>query len=248
MITNASQITSLTIVYSIVYSGTDRRKYQSSSSLNRSPVNCPHKGPITRKKVSIWWRHHANLTHGGRMTHISFTELCRHWLCIGLSSFRRQAIAWTNDDLWSIGPLETTFKDSTRKCRLLKWRPSCPGLNVLDTATLNPCEVRRQCVHVLLVLPSLLLFIDFLVLACCRAKRSNTTIIDDWPYMEWQHSPWSRAKYHGVNSGELEQIYLQTIYDSSEVMDIQHDSWQLSAEREESRIRYLHTICMAEQA
>ena len=31
--TVASQITSLTIVYSIVYSGTDRRKYQSSASL-----------------------------------------------------------------------------------------------------------------------------------------------------------------------------------------------------------------------
>ena len=29
----ASQITNLTIVYSIVYSGTDQRKYQSSASL-----------------------------------------------------------------------------------------------------------------------------------------------------------------------------------------------------------------------
>ena len=59
----ASQITSLTIVYSTVYSGADQRKYQSSASLafvwgiHRSPVNSPHqgpvnspyKGPITRK-------------------------------------------------------------------------------------------------------------------------------------------------------------------------------------------------------
>ena len=51
----AHQITSLTIVYSAVYSGTDRRKHQSSASLafvrgiHRWPVNSSHKGPVTRK-------------------------------------------------------------------------------------------------------------------------------------------------------------------------------------------------------
>ena len=51
----ASQITSLTIVYSTVYSGTDERKHQSSASLafgrglHRQPVNSPHEGPVTRK-------------------------------------------------------------------------------------------------------------------------------------------------------------------------------------------------------
>ena len=51
----ASQITSLTSVYSIVYSGADQRKHQSSTSpafvrgIHRSPVNSPHKGPVTRK-------------------------------------------------------------------------------------------------------------------------------------------------------------------------------------------------------
>ena len=51
----ASQITSLTIVYSTVYSGADQRKHQRSASLafvrgiHRSPVNSPHKGPVTRK-------------------------------------------------------------------------------------------------------------------------------------------------------------------------------------------------------
>ena len=53
----ASQITSLTIVYSSVYSGTDQRKHQSSASLafvrgiHRRPVNSPHKGPVTRKML-----------------------------------------------------------------------------------------------------------------------------------------------------------------------------------------------------
>ena len=51
----ASQITSLTIVYSTVYSGADQRKHQSSASLafvrgvHRGPVNSPHKWPVTRK-------------------------------------------------------------------------------------------------------------------------------------------------------------------------------------------------------
>ena len=51
----ASQITSLTIVYSTVYSDEDQRKHQSSASLafvrgiHRGPVNSPHKWPVTRK-------------------------------------------------------------------------------------------------------------------------------------------------------------------------------------------------------
>ena len=51
----ASQITSLTIVHSTVYSDAAQRKHQSSASLafvwgiHRGPVNSPHKWPVTRK-------------------------------------------------------------------------------------------------------------------------------------------------------------------------------------------------------
>ena len=51
----ASLITSLTIVYSTVYSDADQRKRQSSALLafvrgiHRCPVNSPHKWPVTRK-------------------------------------------------------------------------------------------------------------------------------------------------------------------------------------------------------
>ena len=51
----ASQITSLTIVYSTLYSGADQSKHQSSASLafvrgiHRGPVNSRHKWPVTRK-------------------------------------------------------------------------------------------------------------------------------------------------------------------------------------------------------
>ena len=53
----AYQITSLTIVYSIVYSGVNQRKHQSSESLafvwgiHRWSVNSPHKSAVTRKMV-----------------------------------------------------------------------------------------------------------------------------------------------------------------------------------------------------
>ena len=53
--TSASQITSLAIVYSIVYSSADQRKHQNSASLafvrgiHRGPVNSPHKWPVKRK-------------------------------------------------------------------------------------------------------------------------------------------------------------------------------------------------------
>ena len=51
----ASQITSLAIFYSTVYSDADQSKHQSSASLafvreiHRGPVNFPHKWPVTRK-------------------------------------------------------------------------------------------------------------------------------------------------------------------------------------------------------
>ena len=63
----ASQITSLTIIYSTTYPGADERKYHSSASLAfvrriyRWPVN--YKGPVTRKMfpsddVIIWTQQH----------------------------------------------------------------------------------------------------------------------------------------------------------------------------------------------
>ena len=66
-----SQITSLTTVYSTVYSDADQRKHRSSASLafvrgiHRGPMNSPHKWPVTRKMfpfddvimVEVWWHH-----------------------------------------------------------------------------------------------------------------------------------------------------------------------------------------------
>ena len=92
----ASQITSVTIVYSIVYSGTDQRKHQSSASLafvrgiHRRPVNSPHKWPVTRKMfpfddvIMIWdammsmWDHCSVVSHTIMVRVIWASDACYH--------------------------------------------------------------------------------------------------------------------------------------------------------------------------
>ena len=69
----ASQITGLTIVYSIIYSDEDLRKHQSSASLafvpgiHRWSVKSPHKRPVTRKcfhlMMSSWFNGIAVIFH-----------------------------------------------------------------------------------------------------------------------------------------------------------------------------------------
>ena len=64
----ATQITSLAIVYSTVYSGADQKKHQGSASLALCAGNSPVTGEFPAQKasnaenVSIWWRHRVMLT------------------------------------------------------------------------------------------------------------------------------------------------------------------------------------------
>ena len=76
-----TQITSLTIVYSAVYSGTDQRKHQSSASLafvcgiHRGPVNSPHKWPVTRKMFpfdDVIMEHTFETRRPFRVSHVLF--------------------------------------------------------------------------------------------------------------------------------------------------------------------------------
>ena len=81
----ASQITSLTIVYSTVYSGLDQRKHQSSASLafvwgiHRGPVNSPHKWPVTRKMFPFDDVIMSHICWSKCALH-SFERKCRHEL------------------------------------------------------------------------------------------------------------------------------------------------------------------------
>ena len=109
----ASQITSLTIVYSTVYSDADQRKHQSSA------VNSPHKLPVTRKKfpfddvimLFLLWSTHFLRRHFENEWkcinfYIDFTQICFYGYNQqyystgadnGLVPSRRQATIWTND-------------------------------------------------------------------------------------------------------------------------------------------------------
>ena len=58
----ASQISSLTIVYSTFYSGADQRKHQSASLASVRGIQRAGEFPAQRasnaENISIWWRHH----------------------------------------------------------------------------------------------------------------------------------------------------------------------------------------------
>ena len=95
MWTIASEITSLTSVYSTVYSDADQSKHQSSSSLafvwgiHRGPVNSPHKWPVTRKMfpfdeviinwVTVTWFKAACHINDSSNSHPVY--LYAHYLC-----------------------------------------------------------------------------------------------------------------------------------------------------------------------
>ena len=90
------------------------------------------------------------LTHWGRVTHICVSNLTIIGPDNGLSSDRRQAIIWTNDGIFLVGPLGTNFSEilikistfSFNKMRLkvssVKQRPFCLGLNVLNMVFFSP--------------------------------------------------------------------------------------------------------------
>ena len=79
-----SQITSISIVYSTVWSGADQGKYQISALLafvkgiHRWPVNSPHKAS-NAENVSIWWRHHdhARFRSGHGVSQSSSQVMCK---------------------------------------------------------------------------------------------------------------------------------------------------------------------------
>ena len=121
----ASQITSLTIVYSAVYSGAHQRKHQSSASLafvrgiHWWPLNSPHKGPVTRKispiddvimfkfKILQPFKFQVKFTHSGSMLAFArawaIWNLINHWPLgdvaviekVWFSSSLNRIVAWT---------------------------------------------------------------------------------------------------------------------------------------------------------
>ena len=132
----ASQITSLTIVYSIVYSDADQRKHQSSASLafvrriHREPVNSPHKWPVTRKMfpfddVIIDCLCHDLLVYGCHLCKISkymiwFWIELKYWWVHYLLQFIIIHKALKFKNLFQNAPVDSPYKGPVMR-KLLPW-------------------------------------------------------------------------------------------------------------------------------
>ena len=91
----------------------------------------------------MYWYPIFKLPHWVRATHICVSKLTIIGSDNCLSPEWRQAIIWTNAGILLIGPLGTnfsgifikiyifSFKKMHLKTSSAKWRPFCPGLNVL---------------------------------------------------------------------------------------------------------------------
>ena len=128
----ASQITSLTIVYSTVYSGPDQRKHQHDQSsafltfvlgIHRRPVNSPHEWPVMRKMfpfyyVIMYW---CLFQGSGQLTSYN-------WLIICLSKwhFKDSAehhVTWPHASLgFTAKPWRNVLGDLAASVRMFKER------------------------------------------------------------------------------------------------------------------------------
>ena len=124
----ASQITSLTIVYSTVYPSADQSKHQSSASLafvwgiHRGPVNSPHKWPVTRKMFpfdDIIMEYHCTLWRHQMET---FTALLSH--CVGNPPITKGRLRGPLMFLWCQSKLSIEILDwpVIRDAMTLIWR------------------------------------------------------------------------------------------------------------------------------
>ena len=133
----ASQITSLTIIYSTDYSDADQRKHQSSASMafvrgiHRGPVNSPHKWPVTQKMfpfdASSCARGSANfmaseIASTGQL--INCVNIFNHWdghfvarISTSLTPLFSSKLKFPSNVLWILSLcelkcLEETYKDT----------------------------------------------------------------------------------------------------------------------------------------
>ena len=67
--------------------------------IHRSPVNSPHKGPVTRKNVSIWWRHHGQRYSPWWMFLFNTLSMCAQVLFSIYLSYTRRIFWWIDINL-----------------------------------------------------------------------------------------------------------------------------------------------------
>ena len=107
--TVASQITSLTIVYSTVYSGADQRKHQrlklrvTRLCAGNSPGTgeFPAQMASNAENVSIWWRHHEYVNLFSIPTHFAASFSGRHFRD-SMMRFRQWWPHYLSDTFWQV--------------------------------------------------------------------------------------------------------------------------------------------------
>ena len=135
----ASQITSLNIVYSTVYSDADQRKYQSSAPLAlcgefTGTGKFPAQMASNAENVSIWWRHHERnwITSVSGESH---WYIHRCWfLCLSVSKFMENV---------------STYYDATLRIGWTWYMEQFMNLLCCYDHRLDPvvffCQIRRGC-------------------------------------------------------------------------------------------------------
>ena len=103
MSTVVSQINSLTIVYSTVYSGTDQTKHQGSSSLafvcgiHWWTVNSPHKGPVTEKSFHLMMSSCMGWVHSlSYIQYLSLVCYMQYDIVLELNTFDKHIINYNS--------------------------------------------------------------------------------------------------------------------------------------------------------
>ena len=145
------QITSITIVYSTVYSGANQRKHQSSTSLafvwgiHRWPVDSPHKGPVTRKMFPFDDVIMKNIWFDTNIIQIdNYREICSyllHQICNKLSCGWSKVHGWTNTQT-------DRRTDADNDNTPLTWRAKgLKGNSHLkcDMTTIFSCNINKVC-------------------------------------------------------------------------------------------------------
>ena len=151
----ASQITSLTIVFSTVYSDADVRKHQSSASLasvrgiHRGPVNSPHKWPVTRKCFHLMTSSWIALNDGNKELSEFYTQVYpieQYQKLTYLGQVKMAAI------------LQTTFSNSSTNCLNCYWNlteftskgPINSGRVLVEKKDMATSHHLNQCWHIFL--------------------------------------------------------------------------------------------------
>ena len=136
-----SKSTSLTIVYSAVYSDADQRKHQGSASLafvwgiHRWPVNSPHKWPVTRKMFPLddvimdCRASQADLWHSGTASTVKRLGRVNDGIFAAIIWQRDWHSILFSQELWDITLRTPEYSGQSRSipCLLMTWQCCVAG-------------------------------------------------------------------------------------------------------------------------